>query len=120
MEKYVYRADVVGVYDADTIDAIVDLGFGINQKMRFRLARINAPEVKGSEKVKGLIARDYVRDKILGREVIIKTVKDEKEKFGRYLAEVFYNNRDVYPELEELDNLSDRLVLQGMAIYQEY
>jgi micrococcal nuclease len=47
------------------------------------LNRINAPELKGSEKVKGLKSRDFLRSKIEGKEITIETIKDKQEKYGR-------------------------------------
>ena len=39
-----YRARCVKVWDADTIHIVVDLGFGRREKLRVRLARIDAAE----------------------------------------------------------------------------
>ena len=39
-----YNATVTKVVDGDTIDAMVDLGFGIWKKVRIRMHGINAPE----------------------------------------------------------------------------
>ena len=49
---YLYKAHVTDVYDADTITVNVDLGFNtwIHDE-KIRLARIDAPEVRGKEKV---------------------------------------------------------------------
>ena len=38
-ELYEYKANVISVYDGDTITAEVDLGFKINFTEKFRLAR---------------------------------------------------------------------------------
>ena len=82
---YEYRAFVRKVYDGDTITVDFDLGFDIllkNQKIR--LARINTPEVRGEERPEGLRSRDVLREKIS-----IKTKKDKKGKYGRWLGEVW-------------------------------
>ena len=90
---YQYRAHVASVYDGDTFRADVDLGFFTWIKNeQFRLARLNAPEVRGDERDQGLISRDRLRDLILDRDVIIETEK--KGKFGRYIAEVFLEADD--------------------------
>lgn len=89
---YEYRAFVRKVYDGDTITVDFDLGFDIllkNQKIR--LARINTPEVRGEERPEGLISRDVLREKISNKWVIIKTQKDKKGKYGRWLGEVWIN-----------------------------
>jgi micrococcal nuclease len=87
---YTYRAHVLSVYDGDTITVDVDLGFSIFMRSQsIRLARINAPEVRGSNAEMGAKSRDALREKILGKTVTLKTIKDTKEKYGRWLAEVW-------------------------------
>jgi micrococcal nuclease len=113
---YLYKAHVTDVYDADTITVDVDLGFHTWIKgERIRLSRIDAPEVRGKEKVEGKLARDWLREKILGKEILLRTIKskkgkDSKGKFGRYLGEVILN--DV--------NMNDELVKVGHAEYRDY
>ena len=88
---YHYKMTVIRVVDGDTVYGDVDLGFNIgNKKMEFRLAKINTPETKGATREAGLTSKKYTEDKIMGKEVIIVTKKDTKEKFGRYLAWVYY------------------------------
>ena len=56
---YEYHGFVSEVYDGDTITVDIDLGFYIHiHNQKFRLLYINAPEVRGSEREKGLISRD--------------------------------------------------------------
>ena len=55
-----YNATVTKVVDGDTIDAMVDLGFGTWKKVRIRMHGINAPESRTrdlEEKKKGLAAK---------------------------------------------------------------
>jgi len=93
---YEYKAMITKVYDGDTITADIDLGFGIvTKKQKIRLLGINTPEVRGSEKPQGIISRDALRQRILGKEVIIKTSKDKKGKYGRWLGEVFVEDENV-------------------------
>lgn len=84
---YEYRAHIRSVHDGDSIRADVDLGFGIwtaNQPLR--LLGIDAPELG---KPGGIEARDYLRGLLpVGREVVIRTVKDADDKYGRLLAEI--------------------------------
>lgn len=47
---YTYKATVTSVYDGDTFNATVDLGFNISINETFRLFGLNAPEVRGTEK----------------------------------------------------------------------
>lgn len=102
---YEYRAKIVEVYDGDTVTAIVDLGFRVSITEKIRLFGLNAPEVKGETRTDGLISRDKLRDKILGKEVTIKTFKDSTEKYGRYIGEIYL----------ESENINEWLITEGLA-----
>jgi micrococcal nuclease len=109
---YEYNAKVISVYDADTMRVDIDLGFGVwlkNQVIRW--LKIDAWEVRGEEHDKGILARDRVRELILGKEVILKTYKDEKGKYGRWLAEVY--NPEVALEWE--NSYNQQLINEGHA-----
>jgi micrococcal nuclease len=112
---YHYRAVVVNVYDGDTINVNIDLGLStwINNE-KLRLARINAPEIKGKERTKGLRSRDFLRELLLNKKVIIQTIKDRKEKYGRYLAEIWLE------ENGKFINVNDLLVEKKLAVYKKY
>jgi micrococcal nuclease len=108
---YHYKAKVISVWDGDTIRADVDLGFGIwafNQK--FRLANIDAPELRGRELQRGQISRDKLRKKILDKEVIIRTNKDKKGKYGRWICEIFVGG----------ENVNEWMVSEGYAQFKTY
>ncbi len=108
---YHYRGTVTKVYDGDTITVDVDLGFHVSLKgEKFRLFRINTPEVRGPERDQGIISRDWLRDRILGKEVMLNTVKDKKGKYGRWLADVWIDGVCV----------NDELVTNGLAEYKDY
>jgi micrococcal nuclease len=114
-ELFHYTAQVLSVYDGDTCRVDIDLGLGIwirNEKLR--LVRINAPEMTGPDKARGVASRDFLRELIDGREVIIETVKDQRGKYGRYLAEIWIGQAGVWL------NVNDALVAAGHAVYQEY
>ena len=103
---YEYKAKVTKVYDGDTITVDFDLGFGILiRKQKIRLLGINTPEVRGPEKPQGIISRNALRQRILGKVVTIKTSKDKKGKYGRWLGEVF---------MEE-ENINQWLITEGYA-----
>lgn len=113
---YHYHAEVTSVYDGDTCTVDIDLGLGVwvrGEKIRFY--RINAPEVRGASKVAGKKSRDYLRGLIDKQSVILKTVKDKKGKYGRYLADVW-----VADEAGKLYCVNDKLVQEGFAVYKDY
>ena len=108
---YHYRAKVIDVYDGDSIKVEIDLGFGVHQTpVTLRLYGLNAPEVRGAQRQEGLVSRDWLRAKILGEKVTIKTIRDKKGKYGRYLAVVFLGDQ----------NINDQLVAEGLAEYKVY
>jgi len=108
---YEYKAQVVKVYDGDTITVDVDLGFKTCIKgEKIRLLRINAPEVRGEEKESGKLSRDFLKNLLLDQEIMLRTTKDKKGKYGRYLGEVFFNG----------SNVNDLMVEKGFAKYQDY
>jgi len=103
---YEYSAKVTKVYDGDTITVDFDLGFGIVlRKQKIRLLGINTPEVRGKSREQGLISRDRLRERIMGENVIIKTTKDRKGKYGRWLGEVFIKD----------ENINQWLLNEGLA-----
>ena len=103
---YEYRALVKKVYDGDTITVDIELGFDIIlRKQKIRLIGVAAPEVRGEQKSLGLKSRDALREKIKGKRVTLRTQKDKKGKFGRWLAEVW---------IDELC-VNDWLIQEGLA-----
>lgn len=96
---YVYSAIVIDVIDGDTIRCDVDVGFSLRQRMVFRLLGINTPEMVGAARSEGIKARLELAGRIEGKSVIIKTHKDKKEKYGRYLADVYINGESVNEDM---------------------
>lgn len=84
---YEYAARAIRVVDGDTLDVDADLGFGVHVRQRIRLLGVNCPE-------HGTIAGDdataYTKAWIehYGPELVLRTVKDRREKFGRYLGQI--------------------------------
>jgi|TARA_R110000744_G_scaffold77129_1_gene152456 micrococcal nuclease len=104
---YEYSAEVKKVYDGDTITVDFDLGFGIIlRKQKIRLLGINTPEVRGESRDQGLISRDRLRERILGKTVTIKTSRDKKGKYGRWIGEVFIED----------ENINQWLLNEGLAV----
>ena len=113
---YQYKAFVTKVYDGDTITVEVDLGFKTFVKgEKIRLSRINAPEIRGVSREDGINSRDYLRELILEKEILLETIRDKKGKYGRYLGEVY-----IEIETNKWLNINDDLVNKGFAVYKEY
>lgn len=90
-----HPADVDRVVDGDTIDLMVELGYGMYTKQRVRLARVDTPEVYGvkhssEEYQPGLEASKFTKEwlsKANGR--VIVQIVDGKGKYGRWIAEIY-------------------------------
>ena len=96
---YAYRCSIERVVDGDTVDVTIDLGFKIFHKARVRLYGIDTPESRTrdkDEKARGLLAKSYIVDKVESTEnIIIRTKKDAKGKFGRILGELIVDNTNL-------------------------
>lgn len=104
---YEYKAKVLEVYDGDTITALVDLGFHTQMTLKARLVGIDAPEIRGDEKNAGIKTRDRLAELVLGKSVTLKTHKDKREKYGRWLAEVFVSDQVI--------SVNNQLINEGLA-----
>lgn len=81
---YEYRATLLRVVDGDTVHLEVDLGLDVRLQIGTRLAGIDAPELNT---LAGKASRDYLRLLIPpGTPVTVRTEKDRREKYGRYLV----------------------------------
>lgn len=90
---YQYAARVVSVYDGDSVTADIDLGFRITVRVKLRLLGIDAPEMGTPE---GTAARDFLRHLLAGRgPVVVRTYKDPGDKYGRWLAELYFGEESV-------------------------
>lgn len=111
-----YKALITDVYDGDTCTADIDLGFGIwIRGEKLRLHRINAPEIVGATKSKGRESQKFLASLIGNKEVTLETIKDKKEKYGRFLAEIWILDKG-----GTRVNLNDLMVEKGFAEYKKY
>jgi micrococcal nuclease len=110
---YVYRAALLRVVDGDTVDVAVDLGFNITIKQRVRLEGVNTPELNSSdreERSKAVQARALVEECLRENRLELHTFKPyPTDKYGRYLARIFFKSGD------DLRSLGDLLLERGLA-----
>lgn len=110
---YEYRVrKVLKVVDGDTIDVDIDLGFNITYYQRVRLAGIDTPESRTTDKKEkelGLEVKDRLKKAIdAATKVVIKTEKpDSSEKYGRILGWVFLDDNKV--------SINQTLIDEGFA-----
>jgi micrococcal nuclease len=87
---FCYRAKLIAVVDGDTADLLVDLGFHVTVSLRFRLFGVDAPEKRGAASVAGKAAQDALEALLRGaNEIVVETMKDKTEKYGRFLARIY-------------------------------
>lgn len=83
-----YSGRVLRVVDGDTLVLDIDLGLCTwVRQLKVRLAGVNAPELPTPE---GLAAREFVERLVADRgpDVVVRTLKDRREKYGRWLADI--------------------------------
>ena len=103
-----YNATVVKVVDGDTIDAMVDLGFGTWKKVRIRMHGINAPESRTrnlEEKKKGLAAKARLIEMLEENENRFILISHGVGKFGRCLGEIYIKGHNT--------SLNKQLISEG-------
>lgn len=114
---YTYYAKVEEVIDADTYDLMVDCGFGIFSKQRFRLSGLNCPEtwrpVNEAERTHGKAAKALVTKLIAGQTIVVTSHK--MGAYGRYDAEILFTN-----EKKEQKDLAQHLRESGMERKASY
>lgn len=110
---YHYKAEVLSVYDGDTVTLMIDQGMKHFARVKVRMIGINTPEIRTKdldEKQRGYQAKEYLRSRIEGKTVIVHTQK--KGKFGRWLGVIW----DYDEKLEGLgESLNDEMIRVGHA-----
>lgn len=95
---YEYKCEIDRVVDGDTVDVIIDCGFSIFHKARVRMYGIDTPESRTrdkDEKARGLMSKNFLVKELSKGDVVIKTKKDKKGKFGRILGELYVNDINI-------------------------
>jgi micrococcal nuclease len=106
---YEYRVKkLINVIDGDTIDVDIDLGFDISLSRRVRMAGIDTPESRTTnkaEKVLGLESKEYLKKMMKdAKTIVIKTeLPDSSEKYGRILGWIYIDdaNKSINEQLIE-------------------
>jgi len=104
--------EVKNVVDGDTIDVVIDLGFDILFSSRVRLAGIDTPESRTTdkaEKVLGIEAKEYLKKQLKdAKSVVIRTEKmNSSEKYGRILGWVYVNG--------DSESVNNKMINDGYA-----
>ncbi len=110
---YEYRVKkLINVVDGDTIDVEIDLGFDISIFKRVRLAGIDTPESRTTDKMEkslGLESKAKLKQLLSDAKlIVIKTEKpDSSEKYGRVLGWLYVDDTKV--------SINDTLIASGYA-----
>ena len=110
---YEYRVKkVLKVVDGDTIDVDIDLGFDISFTSRVRLAGIDTPESRTTDKMEktlGLEVKKKIGELIASAQtIVIKTEKpDSSEKYGRILGWLYLDGAE--------KSVNETLIASGYA-----
>jgi micrococcal nuclease len=107
-----YVREVKSVVDGDTIDVVIDLGFNVLFEQRVRLAGIDTPESRTSDKAEkalGLEAKEYLKKQLKdAKSIVIRTEKmDSSEKYGRILGWLYVNG--------ESESINNKMIMDGYA-----
>lgn len=116
-----YEAKIIRVIDGDTMELFMDLGFSTHLKTLVRLAHINTPDTLNMG-AKGIQdpARDFILQHCPPGSICVVDIS-RKEKYGRWLADVFYLLGSISRDEILLNgkNLNRELIAAGLAIAYE-
>ena len=113
LNLYHYKAEVLSVYDGDTVTLMIDQGMKHFARVKVRMIGIDTPEIRTKdleEKKRGYEAKDYLKSRIEGKTIIVQTLK--KGKFGRWLGVMW----DYTEDADDLgESLNDEMIRMGHA-----
>ena len=90
---YEYKATVKRIIDGDSLILDIDLGFYMfMNETKIRLYGLDTPEMNSEDpllRLQAIMATRYLFDNLqVGEKVVIKTILDKREKYGRLLATI--------------------------------
>ena len=113
----VYRGWCHDVIDGDTVILELDIGFNEYRWVSCRLFNLNAPEIYRPttplEQHAAIAAKTRLQQLVQEKPVLVVTYKD-KDKYGRYLASLFYYAQDIQKLWHSVE---DQLVREGHAAW---
>lgn len=95
----IFTATVVSVYDGDTITVNLDaLPAVFSDNLGIRVYGVDTPEMKGSDKAKAILARDFVRSQCkIGDKVKLSNIR--RDKYFRLDADIECSGKNIGEEL---------------------
>ena len=114
IELYQYKAKVIRIVDGDTLDAEVDLGFGITMTQRFRIENFDAPETyrpkSDAENAHGQKAKERATELLVNKDILIKSTK-VAGIYGRFGATIW---------LEDGRSFAEVMINEGFSKLKNY
>lgn len=111
-----YRCALVAgsVYDGDTFSVRVDHGFGVvSDVVRVRLFGVNAPELTGVSRRRGLAVRDFVRGWFDERGPALSLQSVSRDKYGRLVGRVFSASGESLGDTLLRERLATKMVVRS-------
>jgi len=98
MSLYTYRGKVERIIDGDTVQFLLDLGFSAFTSQKLRLLNVWAAE--RGEMNYGEHTKITKNALPIGTEVLVHTIKDSRDKYGRYVANIFIGDECINEKIQ--------------------
>ncbi len=98
----IFQAHVARVLGPDMLEADINLGFDVRIRKKIKLGGVDATSVRGMDEDEVKSAVEYLRDRIEGKEVTIRTTR----RGDYYYARIYYG--------PEQSNVVEEMFLQGL------
>ena len=109
---YEYRAEVLRWVDGDTVDLMVDLGFTVLMRTRFRLLGVNTPETNRKASREAGKAAQAFAEELAPQGSVVLVQSHKTGKYGRWLGVVY----PMGGEGDALVSVNDALLQAGHAV----
>ena len=91
---YHYKTKVLRWVDGDTLLCLIDLGFHTHKEERIRLARIDAPELRGEHKEKGKALKELLSQRYPAG-TILTLMSKKQDNYGRFIGELYHQEQSI-------------------------
>jgi micrococcal nuclease len=95
-----YRAEVLRVVDADTLELRVDLGFRVATVIEARIRGVDAPEKNTKAGTEAIVWARYILNEFYGgsEDVLVKSYRD-RMSFARWVVDVWLPDGRSYADM---------------------
>lgn len=95
IDSFARKAVLVRIIDGDTVVVDIHLGFDVVLKAQIcRLLKINAPEVRGASREKGLASKKFLSDYLRRKSLVVLCPEFDKGSFSRWLIVLYAEGQD--------------------------